>query len=289
MPRHSLETIRRNPALFVEMSDSEKTEEMCLIAVSVHGSYLEHVPLKLASETVLLRAIQQESHALAHVNFERQRPDFLENLMFVAISYAPTALEYVPDQFQTKRLVEESCARLPLSLKHVADRLKTEELCLKSIEKDVKTLKFTPAQFLTNKLIDECLNRSPWAIGDIPKVCLTKERIERCVKKNGQVLQAIPSELHNVDLYRIAFAQNPMSICYMTDVPMRNEVVREAISHDWPFDYEYEPQNAAQALKFLRSEKAKQSPHLACAYEAYLSEDKAKKPDPRAASYGMDY
>ena len=259
------------------------------MAVAINGSNLEYVPQASATERVLVRAIQEESHSLAFVDFEHYRKDFIDNLAFVAITFAPTALEHVPFMFQNERLVREACSRLPLALKHVAPELKTEELCLKAIEQDVKAIKYTPPELLSNKLIDECLSRSPWVIADIPDICMTKERIIRCAKKSGQVIQAIPTQHHSAALYRAAFDQDPMSISYMTNIAIRNEVVKEALLHEWPFDLEYEPQNEAQAEKFLRSEKAKHSPHLACAYEAYLSNDVAKKIDPRNSSCGMDF
>lgn len=271
MSARNLDAITKKPSLFAQLDDAEKTEEICLMAVSANGSNLEFVPESMASEKVLLRAIQSESHALAYVNFEKQRKDFLENLSFVAISFAPTALEYVPHSQQSERLVHEACSRLPLALCYVADSLKTATLCHKAIEKDVKALKFTPPDLLTNELIEACLNKSPWAIGDLPPVCMTKDRLLRCTKRAGQVIRDIPVAHHTEELYRIAFDQDPMSICHMKDHQLRNKVVGEAIAQDWPFDYEYEPQNPIQAKKFLAGEKAKHSPHLAFAYEVFLS------------------
>ncbi len=281
MKKSVLDKIKNEPALFLSLADKDKSIEVCEFAVTENGLWLSEVPENQRTESIILKAITNESHALQFVNFDCLRDSFIDNIVMLAISYTPSTLQYVPCQYQTPRMVANACERLPMALEHVAHHLKSPELCKHCLDRDVKVVKFVPVEQLNNELVDNALKRSPWAIGDVPAIYLTQDRLKKVVAKSGQVLKVIPSSRHSEDLYVLAFRQDPMSICHMVNEDLRNRVVATEIAKDWPFDYEHEPQNSVQAEKFLSSERAKHQPHLALAYRAYLSEQSPSVATPK--------
>ena len=64
------------------------------------------------------------------------------------------ALEYVPDDFKSKRMCERAVEDEPATLEFVPDRFKNQEMCKKAIEECSYMLKDMPDHFKTQKMRD---------------------------------------------------------------------------------------------------------------------------------------
>ena len=70
-------------------------------------------------------------------------------------------LEYVPDQYKTQEMCNETVEKSPRMLKYVPDLFVTQEMCNEAVQSDPWMLKYVPDSFVTQEMCNEAVKKRP--------------------------------------------------------------------------------------------------------------------------------
>ena len=92
-----------------------------------------------------------------------------------AVRREPISLAHVPDHLKTQEMCERVVEKYPYNLKFVPDHFKTQGMCNKAVEKYPYNLKFVPDQYKTQEMCDNTVRRKPWSLEYVPDWFVTRE------------------------------------------------------------------------------------------------------------------
>ena len=212
----------KTSALFNDIPDQFKTEELCFIALenkSGSAGFFQKLPTHLKTRDVCVRAVIRSSDALRFL--PPDDAELINYLQTFSASIHDDTLYYIPKQSHTAKLCTIAVNRFPTALKHVAANRKTKQLCLNALERDISVFREIPWKFLTYDICVKTIRRDSYLYPFIPYNWQTEElyeiakengyvlrfedlnRYEICLKaveKNGLILQRVPSEFKTFDL-----------------------------------------------------------------------------------------
>lgn len=208
------------------------TYEICEIAVSKNGLNLKHVPDTLRDEAICFAALRSNGNALEVVPENSLYGENGESLCKTAvetnseaIKFVPQSLitnslveiaistpnrnpltqtsldrcrilKFIPDEFLSKAIVEQSAQLFPETLKHAPIKYISPSLCLDLIKKDWSNIAHIPTDIVDDKLINFALEINPESISSIPSSALTIEHCLKALQMNPKIaLDSFPKDI----------------------------------------------------------------------------------------------
>ena len=131
--------LNRNNA-FEFISDDEKTNKLCVIAVKQYGQNLRSIPKNKITDEICKLAIQQNYHAFKYVPTDKKTYELCKT----AVQQAGNALQYVPDNKKTDELYKIAVQQNGYALQYVPEDKKTIDICRIAVSQCIDSLYFVP-------------------------------------------------------------------------------------------------------------------------------------------------
>lgn len=196
------DTIRKNP---FRIYDVEKTEENCLLAVSLNGEALKNIPKVLHTTEICLTAVRQNGFALKHVS----KKLLTVEICLAAIQNHASAINYVPDN------------------------LRSPAMYTKVIEKNGRFLEYIPTRFINKTRCNIAIKQNGLALKFVPTKFLSKELLSLAINQNGLALACVPSKNKTKNLCLTAVENTPLAIKFVPNRFKTEELCLSALHADW--------------------------------------------------------
>lgn len=202
---YTLDKVRREPGLLMQLTEKEQTEEMCMIAVEKDGKLLKEVYDQ--TTPVKARALFNHPEALQYVR-DQTPEDCL-----IAVSNDGMALRYV--KHQTERICLTAIRQNAEAIIYVKNQ--TWAIKRAAVVKDGMTLRFIT--FPTEQLIELALRRNPEAIIYVKEP--SQEMITAVLNEKPSMISVVEQTEEN---RKLALEKDPYVIQYLVN-PSDNEVL----------------------------------------------------------------
>ena len=171
-------------------------EKFCIDLVTRHGLIIKEFADEMKTLDVCHTAIKQNGLALQYV------PDELKDhkLCSFAVHQNGLALQYVPYDIRTHNMCEIAIKAGYDIVKHIPSHIIIEDLYLKLIEYDSRTLRLMPFSEITEKMCEISIQK--WrSINGIPMKILTQDMCDDVFDKDGWSFEHIPDEFKTQRMY----------------------------------------------------------------------------------------
>jgi hypothetical protein len=204
------------------------TYDIATYVVQKDGKLLLFVPPELIDEPLCLLASKQNPEAIQFI------PDQFktEKMILQAVQHNGKLLEFVPHHLKIPPLFKIAFKQNPAAIEFIVpDTLKTEEMSTIAVQHDGNLLRYVPHKWKTEELCELAFDQTPKAVQYIPQPLLSK-MLRKLIHKNKNVILYIPNSFLNKSLIEEVLESNP-NVIY---IPGMKEKIKRFIP-----DYEEAP------------------------------------------------
>jgi hypothetical protein len=184
-----LRKIKKDPKLFMDVPEEQKSAEFCFAAVKKNGLTFEYVPDSLKTAALCLAAVKS-LHSWFHCVSDLQKT---EAVCLSAVKDHGFILEYVPKSLRTESVCLAAVKDCDYALEFVPESLKNKVICLADLNESVWAQKYVPknikAQMIPTFTIrltdDEIVIINIWAKNLCDSNKQEKMIINEKMQKNG--------------------------------------------------------------------------------------------------------
>jgi hypothetical protein len=228
--------IERFPSTFGSLLESVRTPELCLKAVSLAGTNLRYVTNK--TQELCSIAMRQSSNAFQYIPVEFRD----EEVYYLAVKHSTVSLNDIPVNRRSKRMCLSSVKNNTSSIQYVPERRKTAEFYTEVFEHNKNIFKYMPNEMKTEEVCMKALKANYGFIEFIPKE-----------QQTDNICLSILSDPYNHNLIKLITSDSPVVQKKMKRLDEREKKMKKMFrggfymhsKHDpWgmpPFDMFMEP------------------------------------------------
>jgi len=138
-----LEVAKKNGEILEFLNENDKSYEICMAAVTQRGYALEYVPEKFKTYEMSLASIKSSGE------FDVIPTEHLTAEMYItSIFSGKDMIDRLPDEYRTPEIcIFAALDKNIHAFKHIPENLKTYELCLSVVKRDIRQLLYVPKNF----------------------------------------------------------------------------------------------------------------------------------------------
>lgn len=182
---------------------------------------------------------------LREVTFPPNARIYVEEKKFKADKFILGEREVIPDW-----VYEECLAHDAKNIAYIPARLKTPEVCSKTVKRNPAILQFVPDTLRTKEMCREAVEQNGILLQFVPIHLRTAEMCLKAVKTYGLALQSVPDSLKTEEMCREAVKNHGLALKYVPHDIKTAEMCLDAVTMDW-YAMNYVPTELHQELKTL--------------------------------------
>lgn len=126
---------------------TNKTQELCLIAMKNTYDAFPHIPIELRNEEIYYLAVKG---GVSLKDIPRNR--ISKRMCLTSVKAQSCNIQNVPDRYKTPELYLEVFESNKNIFKYMPKNLMTEDLCVRALESDINFIEFVPKELQTDKI-----------------------------------------------------------------------------------------------------------------------------------------
>lgn len=205
----NMRKVRMNGYELGEIPESERTPEVCMIALEQNPYALKFVPdptldmylLGLKEDYTILRKIQEKM------------PEALDADAYMrAVRNNPHCFKDVPDEFKTEAMCLHAVRHHGDGIGYVPKSLATEEMCVEAVRNQAMAINSVYAAhpgLATEEVCFAAVEKDPTVFQYIHRADKTEELCLYAVGRRGMNLTHVPDEMRTQEMDRIALENEP--------------------------------------------------------------------------------